>query len=188
MTVIEYIKMGGAINWILFAAFLTTFFIAFERIIYFAATAGKRNQRSQSARMRRISRETAGIPGDTRNEILERQGTLLYEEMKKGLWIISFLSAASPSLGLLGTVLGLIRAFQDMAGSGATGSIEEFSAGIWMAMLTTACGLIVALPALFFSRFFSAVIAGRSLSITMSVDEDLNGKEYTKGARCAQVS
>ena len=146
MTIFEYIRMGGAINWILFAAFLATFFLAFERIIYFIRTAGVKNHHSQSARMRRISNTTAGMPEKIRNEILERHGALLNREMEKGIWLISFFSAASPSLGLLGTVLGLIRAFQDMAATGASGSIQDFSAGIWVAMLTTACGLIVALP------------------------------------------
>ena len=53
----------------------------------------------------------------------------------------------SPLLGLLGTVLGMIRSFQDLAAAEGAANASLLAAGIWQALLTTAAGLMVAIPA-----------------------------------------
>ncbi len=62
------------------------------------------------------------------------------------LRILEVIATLSPLLGLLGTVLGMITAFQKLQGAGATIDPSILSGGIWEALLTTAAGLIVAIP------------------------------------------
>ena len=69
--------------------------------------------------------------------------------LRKYLRVLSFVIAVSPLLGLLGTILGMISAFQTVAASGENlGRTELLARGIYEAMITTAAGLIVTIPAL----------------------------------------
>lgn len=65
---------------------------------------------------------------------------------KSHLRILEVIATLSPLLGLLGTVLGMITAFQKLQGAGAAVDPSILSGGIWEALLTTAAGLIVAIP------------------------------------------
>jgi biopolymer transport protein ExbB len=71
---------------------------------------------------------------------------------------LEVIAALSPLLGLFGTVLGMIKAFQklELAGSNVDPSI--LSGGIWEALLTTAIGLAVAIPAVLLVNYFDRII------------------------------
>lgn len=75
-------------------------------------------------------------------------------EMEKFMVILSSAVASAPLLGLLGTVMGIIKAFADLAKSG-TGGPAVVASGVSEALVTTAFGLVVAIPALFVFNFFS---------------------------------
>ena len=81
--------------------------------------------------------------------------TVVREESQAGFWInfLSLITAISPMLGLLGTVSGMIGAFQKI-GSGGMGKPELLAANIGEALITTATGLIIAIPAMFFYFLF----------------------------------
>jgi biopolymer transport protein ExbB len=68
-------------------------------------------------------------------------------KMRSHLKILEVIATLSPLLGLLGTVLGMIEAFQKLQGAGSTIDPSILSGGIWEALLTTAAGLVVAIPA-----------------------------------------
>jgi len=68
-------------------------------------------------------------------------------ELKRGLWLIGTIGSLSPYVGLFGTVVGIIRAFADMAEHG-TGGFEVVASGISEALIATAAGLAVAIIAL----------------------------------------
>ncbi len=70
-------------------------------------------------------------------------------ELKRGLWILGTVGSLAPFIGLLGTVVGIMRAFQDMAVEGV-GGFEVVAAGISEALVATAVGLLVAIVALAF--------------------------------------
>ena len=74
-------------------------------------------------------------------------GTKQVRELEKGLYTISILAVISPLLGLTGTVLGMIKVFQVVAASGPNISPGLLAGGIWEALITTAAGLFVAIPA-----------------------------------------
>lgn len=86
----------------------------------------------------------------------ERQVSIL----KKRLRVLNGVATLSPLIGLLGTVIGMIQAFNDIAQSNAMGQAEELARGIAMALLTTATGLFIAIPALTAYMFLSGRIDG----------------------------
>lgn len=79
-------------------------------------------------------------------EELARRAQLLLRHLSRHIWLLELIAASAPLFGLLGTVLGMIIAFQGV-GQGAGGTDTALlAAGIWEALLTTAFGLGVALP------------------------------------------
>ena len=79
---------------------------------------------------------------------IERQGSLKLRELRTYLSALEVIGMLSPLLGLLGTVLGMIDAFQAMELAGNEVDPATLSGGIWQALLTTAVGLVIAIPAL----------------------------------------
>lgn len=73
-------------------------------------------------------------------------------DLKRGLWIVGTIGSLAPYVGLFGTVVGIIRAFQDMAEHGA-GGFEVVAAGISEALVATGAGLAVAIIALMFFNY-----------------------------------
>ncbi len=69
--------------------------------------------------------------------------------LRRGLWLVGTIGSLAPYVGLFGTVVGIIRAFQDMAAHGA-GGFEVVAAGISEALVATAAGLVVAIVSLAF--------------------------------------
>ena len=92
----------------------------------------------------------------------ERQISLL----KKRLRVLNGVATISPLIGLLGTVIGMIQAFNDIAQSNAMGQAEQLARGIAMALLTTAIGLFIAIPALTTYMY----LAGKIDSLVMEMD------------------
>ena len=79
-------------------------------------------------------------------EELGRRAQYLIRHLSKNIWVLELIAASAPLFGLLGTVLGMIVAFQGV-GQGSSGADTALLAsGIWEALLTTAFGLGVALP------------------------------------------
>ena len=84
---------------------------------------------------------------------IERETLMTTAEMKKGLGNLATISTTAPFVGLFGTVAGIIHAFQGMAISGS-GGLGAVSAGIAEALVTTAFGLFVAIPAVWMYNYF----------------------------------
>jgi biopolymer transport protein ExbB len=78
-----------------------------------------------------------------------RRSLLVLGRFRAGLRPLELIAQLSPLLGLLGTVIGMIEAFQALEAAGSRPDPSLLSGGIWEALLTTAAGLIVAIPALF---------------------------------------
>jgi biopolymer transport protein ExbB len=72
--------------------------------------------------------------------------------LKRGVWVVGTIGSLAPYVGLFGTVVGIIRAFQDMAEHGA-GGFEVVAAGISEALVATGAGLFVAIVALTFFNY-----------------------------------
>jgi biopolymer transport protein ExbB len=90
-------------------------------------------------------------------EAIEDTGRHVVHELERFLNTLGTIAAVSPLLGLLGTVIGMIQAFEAITAQGV-GDPRLLSGGIGVALITTAAGLIVAIPALFGYRYLRGVV------------------------------
>jgi biopolymer transport protein ExbB len=91
-------------------------------------------------------------------EAIENAGRQEISKLEKGLAVLASISGIAPLLGFLGTVTGMITAFmtiEDLAGSA---NPSDLAGGIWEALLTTAFGLMVGIPALAFYNYFVGAV------------------------------
>ena len=95
---------------------------------------------------------------------VERQMLILQADLKKGLAVLATVGATAPFVGLLGTTMGIVNSFVGMATSGS-GGIAAVSAGIAEALIATAFGLLVAIPAVWMYNYFTTVL--ESISVEM---------------------
>lgn len=102
--------------------------------------------------------------------VTERQLLRLMAHLKKNLWMLGTVASASPFIGLLGTVVGIVRAFHDMAEKGA-GGFSVVAAGISEALIATAAGLIVAIVALLTYNIFITFSGQLLSSLRLGLDE-----------------
>jgi len=94
---------------------------------------------------------------DTVRRAIQRASALTANDLKKGVAALATIGSTAPFVGLLGTVVGIITAFQGIAATGS-GGIGAVSAGIAEALVETALGLVVAIPAVWFYNYLSGRI------------------------------
>ncbi len=104
------------------------------------------------------------------NRALERASSITSAEMKKGLGGLATIGSTAPFIGLFGTVFGIINAFRGMAASGS-GGLAAVSAGIAEALITTAFGLLVAIPAVMAFNYFTNRLERFQIEMTNSSAE-----------------
>jgi biopolymer transport protein ExbB/biopolymer transport protein TolQ len=91
---------------------------------------------------------------DTVRRAIQRATALTANDLKKGVSSLATIGSTAPFVGLLGTVVGVITAFQGIAATGS-GGIGAVSAGIAEALVETALGLLVAIPAVWFYNYLT---------------------------------
>src|SRR6266850_2250348 len=119
--------------------------------------------------IRNKSQVTAGDINSSERAV-ERQMLILLSELKRGLGVLATVGATAPFVGLLGTVMGIVNAFTGMAASGNQG-LAAISAGIAEALITTAFGLIVAIPAVWLYNYFQTKIENLTVEMTYTSKE-----------------
>ena len=102
---------------------------------------------------------------------VERQMLIVLADYKRGLGILGTVGSTAPFVGLLGTTMGIVNAFTGMSAGGASGGLAGISAGIAEALITTAFGLIVAIPAVWFYNYFTTKIENLPVEMTVSSKE-----------------
>lgn len=119
-----------------------------------------------------------------RNEA-ERRKEAVGEDLRRGMNVVATVGSIAPFVGLLGTVVGIIAAFQ---GIGATGSggIGAVSAGIAEALVETAFGLMVAIPAVIFFNYLNARVTSIETALGRSAGELLDELENHYGRNAAK--
>jgi biopolymer transport protein ExbB/biopolymer transport protein TolQ len=115
---------------------------------------------------------------------LERGAQRELQLMKRGMGVLATVSSTAPFVGLLGTVMGIVNSFQAMAASGS-GGLGTVSAGIAEALITTAFGLLVAIPAVMLFNYFTGWTEARAVDMSESSNEllDLVATQLKQGAR-----
>ncbi|MDH3813964.1 MAG: MotA/TolQ/ExbB proton channel family protein [Acidobacteriota bacterium] len=112
--------------------------------------------------------ENRHAPYEELKEILEDTGRLQLMGLQRGLPALGTIVAGAPLLGLLGTVIGMIKIFSVVATAGS-GITEQLSSGISQALITTATGLVIAIPALFVHSYLES----RALSILSDIEAQI---------------
>jgi biopolymer transport protein ExbB len=175
LSVIDLIVNGGTgsilIISVLFVMLFVALYIYFERIFAIKAaskidsnfmnqirdhvTNGKLDAAkilcaqtdSPVARLTEKGISRIGKPLDDINTAIENAGTLEVYKLEKNVSILATVAGAAPMIGFLGTVIGMILAFHQMASSGGQAEMGSLASGIYTAMTTTVAGLIVGIIA-----------------------------------------
>lgn len=95
----------------------------------------------------------------SRKARIESETSLLLSRYESGFRALDTIAQLSPLLGLFGTVLGMIDAFRALQEAGASVDPSILAGGIWVALLTTAAGLVVAMPAALALAYFESRVA-----------------------------
>ena len=178
MDVLEFMNKGGFFMWVLAACSVFGVAAILERSVYhwrarfdvqkwlkqlkeFISEGGKISQaevpcsdRSPVAKLASVYLNYLASPLRIRDEALKREGNLLLDEADTHLKLLSSLGSVSPLIGLLGTVVGLVEAFQAIQSGGGIVDPTIVAGGIWVALLTTVFGLCVGIPCFLFAQYF----------------------------------
>jgi len=102
---------------------------------------------------------------------VERQMMITLAEFKRGLGILGTVGSTAPFVGLLGTTMGIVNAFMAMSSGGASGGLAGIGSGIAEALITTAFGLIVAIPAVWAYNYFTTKVENLAVEMTYTSKE-----------------
>jgi biopolymer transport protein ExbB/biopolymer transport protein TolQ len=101
---------------------------------------------------------------------VEREMLMTIVLIKRGLAVLATVGATAPFVGLLGTTMGIVNSFEGMATSGG-GGLTSIASGVAEALITTAFGLIVAIPAVWAYNYFQTKIDNITAEMTYSSKE-----------------
>jgi biopolymer transport protein ExbB len=117
--------------------------------------------------------ESADIPGEqieASKRALERAEAIVHAELKRGLSGLATIGATAPFVGLFGTVVGILNAFRSISQNKATG-LGAVAGGISEALVTTAIGLFVAIPAVMMFNYFTGKVEAFDVEMDNSSSE-----------------
>jgi biopolymer transport protein ExbB len=119
---------------------------------------------------------------DVMKESIQEAAGHVVHELERYLNTLGTIAAVAPLLGLLGTVVGMIKVFAEIMAQG-TGNASVLAGGISQALITTAAGLTVAIPALVMHRYFVGRIDGIVVELeqeTIKLVDALHSEEHTE--------
>lgn len=193
-SVVDMLASGGPIVWILIVLSFVSLAVIIAKALQLRGviSGGTRRERAfdlwaagdRAAAMREV--ETGGSPIDrlldkamrglatglprpALDEDLEWRGNVEMASMNRSIRLLELIAVISPLLGLLGTVLGMIQAFRELALAQGAANASLLAAGIWQALLTTAAGLIVAIPAAIAASLLSARVDSAGQQIEAAI-------------------
>ncbi|ACL69931.1 MotA/TolQ/ExbB proton channel family protein [Halothermothrix orenii] len=102
-------------------------------------------------------------------EVLQAVGEDEIKKMEKHLPILDVIATVSPLLGLLGTVMGIISSFNIMGAAAGAANPHQISAGIAEALISTALGLIIAIPTAVFYSYFANKVENKAHEMNLSM-------------------
>jgi biopolymer transport protein ExbB/biopolymer transport protein TolQ len=153
-----------------------------EENIEQAITLAEKNKDSHIARVlggalsevKPLLRDRATITAadiNSAERAVERQMMITLAEFKRGSGVLGTVGSTAPFVGLLGTTMGIVNAFQAMSMGGAAGGLAGIGAGIAEALITTAFGLLVAIPAVWAYNYFTTKIDNLAVEMTYTAKE-----------------
>ena len=178
-TIHNLIFNGGPLNWIIISMYFITLFVFVERLIFYIFTSC--NQKKLLGDLSKITSEAQLVEIHSKiknsctgemilefiqnqkkspeilNESLDRKASIIQKKLMSRLNYLSLIAAVAPLCGLLGTVMGLMETFSVIEKSGNSAQMNSLAGGIWVAMITTATGLIVAIPCVILHKIFESM-------------------------------
>jgi biopolymer transport protein ExbB len=141
----------------------------------------------QEFRAHQLSSEISGDDIDASKRALERAEAIVHAELKRGVSGLATIGSTAPFVGLFGTVVGIIHAFQGISTQKSTG-LGAVAGGISEALVTTAIGLFVAVPAVWAFNYFTNRIDAFDVEMGNSSSELLDYflKRVQRGATAAK--
>jgi len=124
----------------------------------------------QEFRAHQISAEISGEDVEASKRALERAAAIVHAELKRGVSTLATIGSTAPFVGLFGTVVGIINAFKGISTEKSTG-LGAVAGGISEALVTTAVGLFVAIPAVWMFNFFTNKIEAFDVEMDNSSSE-----------------
>jgi len=124
----------------------------------------------QEFRAHQLSTEIPGEIVEASRRALDRAEAIVHAELKRGISGLATIGSTAPFVGLFGTVVGIINAFKGIATEKGTG-LGAVAGGISEALVTTAIGLFVAVPAVWMFNFFTSKIEAFDVEMSNSSSE-----------------
>nr|WP_321456689.1 MotA/TolQ/ExbB proton channel family protein [uncultured Cohaesibacter sp.] len=147
--------------------------------------------RSGAAQDLRYHIEKRKKAGANREQIEESVSMVVrgfLRQARTGFRLLELIVTAAPLLGLLGTVLGMIDAFQAMQASGDAVNPSDLAGGIWVALITTAAGMVIALTAMVIHAFLDSMVDSLRYRLETVATDALFGNSADRGARRSDAS
>lgn len=124
----------------------------------------------------------------TTEERITRLATTRLHELQSGFRFLDAVSQLAPLMGLFGTVLGMIEAFKKLETAGNAVDPSILAGGIWVALLTTAVGLAVAMPVSLFLTWLETRVENERIAIETLTSEILTGSPRQANAAHKQAN
>lgn len=150
-----------------------------------ALLEGRRSMRAVVVFRAMQASQEGRLSEDQMREEIERVARRKLSAARAGLRALELIATIAPLLGLLGTVLGMIAAFQTLQEAGSRADPADLAGGIWEALLTTAAGMAVAIPASVALTWFESVVQGAQNDMEDAVTRILTSVQDTKDALLA---
>jgi len=186
MMLTDIFDKGGVVVWVLLGYSVVALAIIFERLLQFLLmgrlpsdfeqrlpeTLGRGELSDWLTRLKgpevvilqgTLAASAAGVKDLTR--VAQRIGSQELQRMERGFRTLGILGNTAPLLGLLGTIIGMIKAFIVIEQAGGRVDAQALAGGIWEAMLTTGVGLAVAIPVLLVLHLLEGMADRRASSM-----------------------
>lgn len=179
-TIMEFYHEGDKVGYGITVLLVIGLLIALERIIVLGAVSSKMkaqeknldqpNENNPLGRLLKVYQDNKGADAETLELKLDEAILRETPTVDRGINLIKMFAAIAPLMGLLGTVIGMIMTFQTITLFG-TGDPKIMAGNISLALVTTALGLIAALPLI----LVHSIVAGRSKAVLHKLDEQSAG-------------
>jgi len=147
-----------------------------------ALETAKQHQKAPAGRMfRDVIAQQEGESLEYLSEVVEDRRFEEIEALKGGIWVLGTVGVSAPFIGLLGTVIGIIKSFHNMALAGS-GGFAVVAAGISEALVATALGLAVAIIAVIFYNYFHTKLERIEAVMTIGSDRVLEATRLGRKA------
>ncbi|MFD2166306.1 MotA/TolQ/ExbB proton channel family protein [Thalassotalea euphylliae] len=179
-TLMEFYHQGAEVGYAITVLLIIGLLIALERMVVLTAIGSKikaqtknmdkPNSNNPLGRLLKVYQENKDTDAETLELKLDEQILRETPVVDRGINIIKMFAAIAPLMGLLGTVIGMIMTFQTITLFG-TGDPKLMAGNISLALVTTALGLIAALPLI----LVHSIVAGKAKSVLHKLDEQAAG-------------